>query len=872
MSNIITQPGRLLFEWIEIDQSLCTRTYSSAPCAAILGTTGQDKCYNTRASCQDPDNYDGTGTLTLYFCKNQGYIPDDHQYEPYLVSATISPAKINPGGGNTNMQALGIRSTLSVTLADHPHTDVIVDPYVTERDYDPYQRSTFWAKWKARNPYYMNRVIRHKSGYIDPDTGLPDPDTLITRTYFITNFTGPSSNNSVSIQAKDILALAANEKAKAPFVSTGKLSGAITDVDVSLTLTPTGIGDLEYGYSGNVRIGREIIAYTRSTGSDTLSLTRAQNNTLAESHSDGDSVQECLIVTAQTPASILELLLTTYASIDSSYLDLSQWATETADFLPRTYTALITEPTGVTTLINEMCEQMYFTTFWDDRSSLLKLRAVRPVEGETVTELNDDSHLLENSITWVDKADELITQVWVYYTQIDPTEPLDKKSNYAALDVTADPDAEGSDRNDESKVKVIYARWITSGAAATELGEKILARYNHIPKECSFKLDAKDRDLWLADFIRITNRNNVDFSGMPLPVSMQITSAQESQQGTTYSYTAIEYAGGTIENETGVLTVDISYDLFNCNLLELFKSEYATTTPISGDRIRFKIRSGVVVGGLATSSETNILASGILPSYTYKSTVQGLSILGLADIAYLQRRYLSSPRTILLGNNYTNAQTAAVEGVCGIEVREYPLSTALKTGDTESGPTVWPNAWPAGVIIELIIEPGALLLGEGGSSTPIFLDGLSSKKPVYGGDGGHAIEIGHPINISNYGIIAAGGGAGSGVTSSPSSSEGFALESGGAGAGSRNGYATNIGFPALLGIVASGGSNTENGYGVKWLDTIKSGDGGGLAENGKPSFYLTDQIDKFGVAGDAIVSGTSNITWVNKGTVVGAEN
>jgi len=205
MSEIITSPERNPFEWIEIDQSLCSNVYGSSPCTAAIGTTGSGRCFNTRATCQDPNNYDGSDVLTLYFCRNRGYIPDDHQYEPYLEKATISAATINPGGGNGSVQALGMRSTLSVSLSDHPHTDVIVDPYVTSRDYDPFERSTFWAKWRARNPYYTNRPIRHNSSYIDPDTGLPDPATIITRTYFMTGFSGPTSSNIISTNASVVI-------------------------------------------------------------------------------------------------------------------------------------------------------------------------------------------------------------------------------------------------------------------------------------------------------------------------------------------------------------------------------------------------------------------------------------------------------------------------------------------------------------------------------------------------------------------------------------------------------------------------------------------------------------------------------------------
>jgi len=41
----------------------------------------------------------------------------------------------------------------------------------------------------------------------------------ITRTFFITGFSGPDSNGRVNISGKDVLTLAANDKAKAWVIS-----------------------------------------------------------------------------------------------------------------------------------------------------------------------------------------------------------------------------------------------------------------------------------------------------------------------------------------------------------------------------------------------------------------------------------------------------------------------------------------------------------------------------------------------------------------------------------------------------------------------------------------------------------------------------
>ena len=131
--NLLISTDREPFEWVEIDQPLCSLTYGSTPCQAELGVSGPEKCHNTRATCQDATNFDGSEILTLRFCRNQQQLPDDAYYMPYLENASVSAAKINPGGAKRNSTALGMRGEISIKFADHPHTDEIVDPYLTER-------------------------------------------------------------------------------------------------------------------------------------------------------------------------------------------------------------------------------------------------------------------------------------------------------------------------------------------------------------------------------------------------------------------------------------------------------------------------------------------------------------------------------------------------------------------------------------------------------------------------------------------------------------------------------------------------------------------------------------------------------------------
>lgn len=598
--------GREPIEVVQIDQDYCAHTYGNSPCTASLATGG-DKCFNTRKTCQDPANY-LRGTLTLNFCKNQARLPQDgNYYFPFLLSVKHEPGAINAGGGASSLSALGLRSGLTATFSDHPHNDRIVDPYLDERSYDPFERATFWTKWRARNPYYAAREIRLIRGYLDSDGAIVDS---ITQTYFIEKLQGPGATGAVKIMAKDVLSFAQDKKAQAPAPSAGKLLSDITAGAGTLTLTPAGAGDEGYDTSGWVRIGGEVIEYTRSGGSDILTLvTRGDYNTVAAAHSGGDLVQKCLIYDGESPSDILYSLLNTYAAIDASYLDKTGWDAEVASFLPRLYGAIITEPTGVAALVSEITEQMGFYVWWDDRNNLVRMRAIRPAEDDTVYPLTRELNLIADNVSVSDQPEKRLTQVWVYHALRDPTKDLEEAQNYGALERVTNSKGD-RDLYATDQVKVIYSRWIsgTNAAAAVDVGNQNLARAGDTPREVKFALDAKDREVWVGDFCQVTTRQIVDQFGQYVPLNVQVLRATEDRPGDSFQYVGQEFVFDD-PPDSGDLQLIISSDENDVNLRDV----YDNTIGVSPTGvIRFVIRSNVEIGS-TLGLENPALATGDWP-------------------------------------------------------------------------------------------------------------------------------------------------------------------------------------------------------------------------------------------------------------------
>lgn len=827
-------------------------------------------CFNTRSTCQDPTNFDLT-TTAIKFIDPRSPLPRDDYYIPSMKSAKVSPARLNPAGANRNSSALGKRAVLTAQFNDHPHNDKVVDLYRADRPYDPFERGTFWSKWRSRNPYYIHTFIDYVTGYLLNGSIVEKT----TRSFVMTGFEGPNGKGAVTIQAKDILTLVEDDKAQAPTANTGKLSATLAAGATSATLTPAGIGNLEYPASGRIRIEKEVMDFTRSGDNLTLS-NRGSLGTEDEEHAEDSVVQWCLEYTSENFSDILYDLLNVYAGIDASLLNKAAWDVEQAAYLPNLYTAIIAEPTGVAQLISEMCQQMYFTVWWDERTSLVEVKALRAAQDEEVTSLNDDAHLLADSITWSDNTDELITQAWVFHGQINPTVKLNQESNYSTVEIVGNFDAEGSDQYDTSKIKKIYSRWIdaTNTTAANDLATSVINRYSTVPRSCTFTVDAKDDSLWLSDFIKITNRLNVNQFGQVEPVNLQIMQASEPESGSRVTYAAQQYLLQQ-EVDPDDINIVIGSDLLNVNLYDLYVS--LKGTPAGTETVTFTIRDGVVVGGDTAGGGVNVSTPARTSSNdTYDAGNSSTSGLAVGTVPILQRAGISSQRDILVDATYPSTSFTA-----DWLIKEYPQSIALQTG-----------VWPVGVTLNLIVESGAKLLGEGGNgSAHVFKEANTNGQAGYeegvpAGDGGHALKIEHPISITNNGLIAGGGGGGSCIAQLNSGPDFVICWTGGGGAGNNNSIVRtfiNLGT-GFSPDDASGGSDEAGGAGASEPDfdintnpAFGRGFGGDLAEDGETGNLTGTSdpesiFDAPGVAGAAVESGSNDITWINKGDVRGAEN
>jgi hypothetical protein len=554
--------------------------------------TGPRKCFNTLKTCQDPDNFDAE-TVTHRFSVSADYLSQSIDAIPSIVGVAMSPAVVSLG------ENLGVRSSVTVEFEDHPWPDTGdgFDKYHSERDYDPYHRGSFWAKFRSRQPFLIGKPLRVIRG--TSDQALADMET---RHFFIESTTGPSVGGRFQIVAKDGLKFADDDRAQAPAANNGYLDDAITDSDTSATLLPAGIGDDEYPASGHLNLGgNEVVSFTRS--GDDLTITRAQLGTEAVAHAAEDRAQLVLTYTADDAADIIYDLFVNYTELTSAELPLADWQEETAAYLQNVYTATIAEPTGVNKLVSELVEQAGLALWWDEIDEQVKLRVLRAIPAEAAT-IDGDTYI-EGSLKVDDQPTKRLSQVWTYFGQRDPTRPLDETSNYAQAELKVDVDAQGD--YGSPAVKTILSRWIPAlgRSLATRLNNIVLGRYRDPPRRVSFSLlRTGDVEVERGDGIRVGGWNLQDETGEESTVPVVITSVQNRDahilvEGEEANFAQLDPA----DLVDRVITVDTNLNDLNLRTVHDALFPAITTQDVANSvTLKCIIASGVIVGSTAAGT------------------------------------------------------------------------------------------------------------------------------------------------------------------------------------------------------------------------------------------------------------------------------
>ena len=588
-NNEVAKFGRIPTVFVELDMDFCANTYGIAPCTASIGVTGAAKCYNTYATCQSKANFNKT-IKTYRFCEQNADLPIGLSAIPLLKSVSFASQEITPNKG------LGVRGSVSISFIDAPWPDTEIDPYFSERT----SQGTFWGKFKARNPFYENRVLRVRRGYLTKN-GF-DWTNFVNSVYVIEQLQGIAKDDTVKIIAKDILKLADDKKALFPKPSNGRLSANIDAVQTTFTIEPSGIGS-QYQASGKLAISGEMMSYTRS--GDTFTVVRGVSNTKAEDHKADDTVQEVGIFVTQKIQDVIYELLTTYSGISTSYIDKPAWDAEATAYLAGVWSADIPEPTGINTLIGELTEQGTCRVWWDELDQQIRFRAIKPLPSGLPI-LSDESHFLTKSIDVKTDTNQRISTVFIYYGQRLPTKKLDDLENYALRVATPNLEAISDLEYGSNIVKKIFSRWfkVTSSGRVNALSDALLKTYRDPPQIIEFSLTPA-LQLKVGDLFYAQTRKIQSVTGDLASVPMEVIFAQPTDRD-DIKYKAQQVSTAIPLNN--IKDIEIKADVLSgFNAYDAFFTDYGT--PEVGTTARFIVFPDVLVTAANTSDYAMIFDS-----------------------------------------------------------------------------------------------------------------------------------------------------------------------------------------------------------------------------------------------------------------------
>lgn len=498
----------------------------------ICETTGKPN-YGTPSTCKCSN---GTLSSKVYrFCEDVSDVPFDLDAIPSIQSLTIDPTVLDPG------KTLGIRAKATINIKDHPYHDRGVDPFVTARSYNPEEQGTYWGKLVARNPFYAGRPMRIISGYVDDDG---DFQQGYTRHYVIDRIEGPDSRGNVQLIGKDILKLADDKQAQCPKPSKYSLTANMDENQ--LTFSMDDAAEYTAAFSGvgtnppqpYVIIGSEIMRVTSWSG-NTANVLRAQLGTEKATHNAGDTVQICQSFDAFNVVDMAEVLIKEFTDIPDSYINKPDWDAEKADFLNIfNMTGIVTRPTGVVKLLNEICEQGQIVLYQDERIQKIILKSLVQ-ETAGIKTLTKDI-IVKDSLKVKREPDKQISRIELYTNRINSADDVKKIENYQRLNIRINGENESTTGLKTPRSKVILGRFLTdfSQAVTNVILRRVLSVYASQATLIQFQLDATENELWTGDLVFIDTVQ--DTTGEPKQKLIRIIKARPIQEGTKYEFVGID--------------------------------------------------------------------------------------------------------------------------------------------------------------------------------------------------------------------------------------------------------------------------------------------------------------------------------------------
>lgn len=484
---------------------ICSLTYGNSPCVAAVGTTGLIKCFNTFELCQDIENYD-RDTVDLKFCSvNETPFPGEI-VRPYITGVKVTPTEIK----DTKI----IKAAANIGLTDEVDNDVGLDKYLTDRDYNPLDRGTFWTKFMTRNPNYKGRPIALFEGY-EGDAIGEYTQTFLGRLQNIR----VHKNGSVTIKALDNMAKM--DDILLPPNTDLKLVQDVSAVATSFTLSD--VGELLTSPSGYLLIGKETVFYTAvDVPTNVVSgITRAVRFTTADEHKEDAKIQP-IYHKQGNPFDLMTALLLTDVGYAAG--DVDSAAFTTARDLPGVepdFECFVSKPTKASQIYFELVD-LCDSVSWQAEDLKITISHQLPnLPGRTYRAITDDNALIRDSIEVDLNPDSRMSRVSLHWDINGSGDPR-KVEDYLKHNIAIDAGAESAAAFGEIAEDVLKARCISTGTVAdddlfdyaTNFAIRRVYRLRKAQHRLVADLEEQFADIKTGEFVHVSTDRIVDATGL----------------------------------------------------------------------------------------------------------------------------------------------------------------------------------------------------------------------------------------------------------------------------------------------------------------------------------------------------------------------
>lgn len=297
-----------------------------------------------------------------------------------------------------------------------------------------------------------------------------------------------------------------------------------------------------------IRLGDEIIHYmNRDPDTGVISgLSRGQWDTFPEEHQAGTHAQLCLAFDNFHILDVIYLLVGYRTTFPIKYLDLAGWEALRA-LLPNTrVTRIISSPTSVNELINDILKDTLSLLVWDRKNELLRFFPwFIPIPGP---KLFTRENIKAFNIDWGQTI--RYSRMWYSFYMI--------RETFTRVNIKVDLDFENPNAFGSPVIYKHEAKWVRDNAVAETTASDYFSWLKSRPLFVLFEVDASV-DIRVAEVVLIQMSNMVDENGEANPRYFQIAGLRPKNKFSVLEATAFEVPlYETPDEETGEATISPS--------------------------------------------------------------------------------------------------------------------------------------------------------------------------------------------------------------------------------------------------------------------------------------------------------------------------